>query len=99
MPFTCQDPGPVWPDVARRVPALAANLAPSKLISSANDPKARTKGRPGRQPALGHHGPWLTTARGEDPPSDDVRDSAGAARPDPARASTALPCVGCDRRR
>jgi hypothetical protein len=27
----------MWPDVARRLPTLAPNLAPRKLISSAND--------------------------------------------------------------
>jgi hypothetical protein len=36
----------MWPDVARRLPALAPNLAPSKLISSANDPMTRHKAGP-----------------------------------------------------
>jgi hypothetical protein len=35
-PFTCGNPGPMWPDVARRLPTLAPDLAPRKLISSAN---------------------------------------------------------------
>jgi hypothetical protein len=43
MPFSCQDSGPMWPGVARHLSALAPNLAPSKLISSANDSIARTK--------------------------------------------------------
>jgi len=34
--FTCGNPGPMWPDVARRLPTLAPNLAPRKLVSSAN---------------------------------------------------------------
>jgi hypothetical protein len=44
-PFTCGNPGPMWPDVARRLPALAPNLAPGKLVSNAN------AGRPDRLPA------------------------------------------------
>ena len=36
VPITCGNPGPMWPYVARRLPTLAPNLAPSKLISSAN---------------------------------------------------------------
>src|ERR1019366_9923673 len=35
-PFTCGNPGSMWPDVARRLPTLAPNLAPRKLVSSAN---------------------------------------------------------------
>jgi hypothetical protein len=34
--FTCDNPGSMWPDVARRLPTLAPDLAPGKLVSSAN---------------------------------------------------------------
>ncbi len=30
MPFTCQDDGSMWPDIARRLPTLAPNMAPNK---------------------------------------------------------------------
>ena len=43
MAITCGVCGSMWPDVARLLPTLAPNLAPSKLISSANEPMARTK--------------------------------------------------------
>ena len=36
VPFTCGNPGPMWPDIARRLALLAPNLAPRKLVSSAN---------------------------------------------------------------
>src|ERR1700738_4581302 len=34
-PLTCDNPGSMWPDVARRLPTLAPGLAPRKLVSSA----------------------------------------------------------------
>jgi hypothetical protein len=36
MPFTCDDSGWTWPNVAWCLASLAPNLAPRKLISSAN---------------------------------------------------------------
>ena len=45
-PFTCGNPGPMWPDVARRLPTLAPNLAPRKLVSDANVRQGRTGCRP-----------------------------------------------------
>jgi hypothetical protein len=36
LPFTCANPGPMWLDAARRLLTLAPNLAPRKLVSSAN---------------------------------------------------------------
>ena len=35
-PFTCGNPDLMWPDVAQRLLTLAPNLAPRKLVSSAN---------------------------------------------------------------
>ena len=63
-PFTCKDPGLMWPDVARRLPTLAPKLAPSKLISNANvlpleqiaDP-AGTRAASSRTRADDHVGP------------------------------------------
>jgi len=41
----------MWPDVARRLPTLAPNLAPRKLISSANDrPAEQAAGPPPPKP-------------------------------------------------
>ena len=48
--------GPMWPDVARRLPTLAPNLAPAKLISNANVRQA--------EQAAGANPPALTQARG-----------------------------------
>jgi hypothetical protein len=76
----------MWPDVAQRLPASAPNLAPSKLISTANGLTVRTKDRPGRQPALRHLGPLADDRTGEDPPSGDPRDSQvlpGSMPPEP----------------
>jgi hypothetical protein len=82
VPFSCQDFRPMWPGVAPRLPALAPNLAPSQLISNANDPTARTKGLPGRQPAL-RRGPGPTIARVKIRHQTDVRDSRALLGPIP----------------
>ena len=96
--LSCGDRGSTWPDVARLLPTLAPNLAPSKLTSSANDPIARTK--PGHQTARAASSRTLADDRtGEDPPSDGRAGFPGAARPDPARAPAALPHAGRDHRR
>jgi hypothetical protein len=83
VPFSCQDSGLMWPDVARRLPALAPNLAPSKLISSTNGPIDRTKGQPDGQLALRHRGP-RRRSRGRRSAITRRAGFPGAARPEPS---------------
>ena len=67
MPFTCGDSGWTWPYVAWRLASLAPNLAPRKLISSANIRwSTRSPNRPSAGPRMGyspiqHH--WYGRAR------------------------------------
>ncbi len=73
MAITCGVRGSMWPDVARCLATLAPNLAPIKVISSANvlrfEQKAGQEGSPHR--AIADPADDRT---GEDPPSDDVQD-------------------------
>jgi hypothetical protein len=92
VPFSCQDSGPMWPDVARCLPAVAPNLAPSKLISSANDTGARTKSRPAYSPRRVIADPsrrshWRSAIRRRTGFPDAARpDAARGAHNTPARA-------------
>jgi hypothetical protein len=52
MSAACNDYGWMWPDVARRLPTLAPNLALSKPLSNANVPA-----RPGQQDGPGNSCP------------------------------------------